>query len=600
MYETRVVCGACHTGRSGRRLSGGADEAHGVPAHGHGGSVASAGNIDCIHCHGPGFDGMLARWQESVGGELERLRPLVDELEEALAEQQDHPARAPLAEARQNVQLVALDGSRGAHNPTYALAALRVGAERIDLVRELLGTPADHSATAGMPFVSKDGCSACHLGIEEVVAAAPGGGHFPHDAHVSRAELECDTCHDVIPPGLPDHGSPAPDRADCVSCHHAEDGPADPFDCASCHGAQESLLLGSLPGHADGPAPKADMDCSECHGEPPDVMLPGERLCQLCHGSGYAGMLASLQGAVGAELARLVPLLDEADVALLGRSDTAAVEDLVAARNALEALAHDGSRGVHDPPLALSALRESAERIDRARAVLGLPDVSGNRPYLPPEECASCHAGVESVEAILDSGRRFPHGTHLKRDLACADCHTVDLSEHRLGGGGAEPAAARPDCSSCHHSEDGPVDPWECSSCHSAQEHVLFGELEGFEGEPGPKADMECTDCHGEPPDLGMPNTALCRLCHDEESRAGFDAFRSSVDERLSALSAALDGALERGVDASEVERARRAHDVLRADGTLGAHNSVFVLQVLDETFGAIGSDHDPGGGDED
>ena len=203
MYETRVVCAACHTGRSGLldpSLGAGsrsilqASPSSTVPtdaksahaAHG-GGGVAAAGNVDCIHCHGTSYDGMSAQWQSAVGEQLKRLKPLLIELETKLSDGQAHAARAPFEEARQNYTLVVVDGSSGVHNVGYALDALRVAAERVDRARELLGLEAASSAAAEMPFKSTDGCNSCGCSQGQVACTC----RFRTAAVKQDAEIAC-------------------------------------------------------------------------------------------------------------------------------------------------------------------------------------------------------------------------------------------------------------------------------------------------------------------------------------------------------------------------------------------------------------------------
>ena len=106
MYSTRVVCDACHTGRSGFQViahtgsaagSAAALDLGGADSHGRshsrlGGTstVAAAGNVDCIHCHGPRFDGMLAEWQGTVEEQLQRLARMLDDVRSKVAA--DRPA----------------------------------------------------------------------------------------------------------------------------------------------------------------------------------------------------------------------------------------------------------------------------------------------------------------------------------------------------------------------------------------------------------------------------------------------------------------------------------------------------------------------------
>jgi nitrate/TMAO reductase-like tetraheme cytochrome c subunit len=372
MYETRVVCEACHSGRSGQLVPGAAahagsaahasiaatvpaDASHaGAPLSGpHVGGVAAAGNVDCIHCHGTGYDGMSAQWQSAVSEQLGRLKPLLDELEAQLPVAQDQPARTLFEEARQNHALVVLDGSRGVHNVGYALDALRASAARIDQARELLGLPREPSAAADMPFHSKDGCTNCHAGAGRPAEVWPGERVFAHQKHLS-AGLDCDACHSTT-----EHGKPSFPREQCASCHHQESESRDVSDCASCHAAQAEMLSGAVPGFEPKPGPMSSMECSECHGEAPTVLRPKPSACLLCHaGTDYDKQFSQWKLALSELGARVEAALSAAHPAL----DAAVLER---ARQALEAVRRDGSGGAHDFELAERLLRDALAALEQ-------------------------------------------------------------------------------------------------------------------------------------------------------------------------------------------------------------------------------------------
>jgi nitrate/TMAO reductase-like tetraheme cytochrome c subunit len=338
MFETRVVCAACHTGRASRAVNAAA-RAHGAVS-----VVASAGNVDCIHCHGTSYDGMLSEWQAAVGEQLDRLGPLLREVEGRLGDGASPEAAAAVGEARRDFLLVSLDGSRGAHNVSYALDALAACAARIDGARGILGVADESSASSGFPFRSADGCSKCHAALGRPAAISRAEKVFPHQRHLASG-LDCSACHSVL-----EHGRPAFPRDQCATCHHQEAPGRDVEDCASCHAAQEQMLRGTLAGPEPWAGPMSSMECSECHGEAPDVLRPAPQACVLCHQAGYdekflrwAGEIERLQ----AELERVLAAPPAA---------TAEPEAAARARAALEAVTRDGSRGAHHYELARSLL----------------------------------------------------------------------------------------------------------------------------------------------------------------------------------------------------------------------------------------------------
>jgi nitrate/TMAO reductase-like tetraheme cytochrome c subunit len=349
MYQTRVVCSACHTGRSGLRAprdDAPGDELHGVSHE----AVASAGEVDCIHCHGTGFYGMLVRWQGVVGDQLERLKPLLDEVGARLPDEPGGEARKLYAEARQDLRLVALDGSRGAHNVLYAVDVLRATAERLDAARARLEPGSEPVAVPGLPHVSEDGCSACHLGVERD-ALTVHDRPFSHARHFERG-LDCRDCH-----SLERHGAPAFPRESCAGCHHREpdDGSFDPSDCSACHKQQEAFFAGRVEGFEETlSGMEEEKDCDACHGEPPDIRIPQPKLCVLCHDETYAAKPDEWR----TQTAELVQRLERA---LATPPPGAKPEALQRARAALAAVRADGSSGVHNFPLARRMLGEAAD-----------------------------------------------------------------------------------------------------------------------------------------------------------------------------------------------------------------------------------------------
>ncbi|TAH39636.1 MAG: hypothetical protein EYC70_02280 [Planctomycetota bacterium] len=322
MYETSVACAACHTGRAGA-----------APRGQHGGAIAAAGEVDCIHCHGPAVAGMLGDWQHAVDVQLGRLQPLLAELEAALPLDAPAEARQHRDEARANLELVATDGSLGAHNVAYALAALRAGAERIDRAWELWDPAQGSSAAAGFPAPDRGGCLACHAGVERRESVPHDGKAFAHGRHLASG-VECAACHADAPQGRAGHGALAVAQQQCSSCHHAPAADRDLSDCASCHAAQAGMLAGT----EEQPGIKAALACSDCHGEPPDLIQPTADQCAACHDESYSRTLVQWQS-------RVIELDVRVEEALRGTTDPGKA---AAARRSLEAVRADRSRGAHN------------------------------------------------------------------------------------------------------------------------------------------------------------------------------------------------------------------------------------------------------------
>lgn len=367
MYQTRVVCQACHTGRTGFLATNvsSAPSAVAQPAEGHTQSglpllqhagshtavVAAAGNADCIHCHGTGYDGLLGQWQAAVGEQLDRLTPLAAALEKDLGAQSDSPAWKPLHEAQHNLALIAFDGSRGVHNVAYALDALRQGAKDIDQARALLGQKNELPAEAGFPFRSQKGCTDCHAGAGRPAAIWPGEKAFPHARHLATGKFDCDTCHSTS-----EHGKPSFPRNQCASCHHQEPAEGEAPACASCHKNQESLLRGTIASFPDKPGVMSKMECNECHGDIPTIARPKPNACVLCHKPGYDQTCKDWQKEIGTLLSNLESVLAKPPANL-------AAEKLDSARRAYEAVKKDGSRGAHNFDAAKQLLGDALQAL---------------------------------------------------------------------------------------------------------------------------------------------------------------------------------------------------------------------------------------------
>lgn len=348
MFTTRVVCDACHTGRE-TSLATAAPAKDGHHAgHGSGANVARAGNVDCIHCHGPSFDGMLGEWQGAVSEQLARLQPALEELRASLVGKDGDPAAQLFRDAERNYLLVALDGSKGAHNVTYALDALRVAAERVDRAREVLSVANDAPASSGFPVHTSEGCGDCHAGTGGAASFSRAERVFPHAKHLAQG-FECSKCHSTT-----EHGKPAFPRNECASCHHQESEKFDVSECSRCHAAQDGLLRGSLAFLAEPkPGTMGEMDCYECHGEAPDIVRPKPQTCVLCHEAGYDKMFVDWQAEIGAELERLERELSTAAVRGI------APEAIAKATTALKSVRADGSLGAHNYELAKFLLGEA-------------------------------------------------------------------------------------------------------------------------------------------------------------------------------------------------------------------------------------------------
>jgi len=271
MYLARVTCTGCH-----RPPFPGATVLTG-------GATYQADPVACLDCHGPGYDGMLANWQDETRGAVDALTGALTKLTESIAEAieyEDPDADPSLAqrhheEAAANLSRVLLDGSLGAHNLPYTRALLQRAEDEAKKGFEAVGSP------RGMPSVEVGPVSAsaaecttlCHVGIESSDTA------FDHARHVKREGIDCAVCHEAEPHGTRYQPAPEPTQATCVSCHHEAKRDS---TCADCHGDQGALRAAEALGE---PSPMWDFDCLTCHsdlksGHSVTAMRSG---CDYCH-----------------------------------------------------------------------------------------------------------------------------------------------------------------------------------------------------------------------------------------------------------------------------------------------------------------------------
>ncbi len=468
------------------------------------------------------------------------------------------------------------------------------------------GPPKDEILVAGKPFVHSEftgrgvRCQQCHTSVvkgkgevreERCHTCHEEEGHlerisdvpFMHEQHVTSHKVECFQCHDEIRHGLLPHDPFESGANDCRSCHD------------QAHDPGMLVLAGTgAVGVEDRPSRMSEtmVDCLSCHtgfgatGEgahdKPDhaaASAATEADCFHCHGTAFAGMLGRWQSTVTGQVERLTPLLEAS-----ATDDPALAPELAAARKNLALIRRDPSRGAHNPAYSMAVARDVAARIDRVQEALGLPtagQAAAGLPVASADGCAdSCHMGIEETATVRLEDRLFPHRKHLlDAGLDCSQCHSS--TEHGM------PAFPRQDCASCHHEPAEERPEQDCADCHTVQAGMFAGEIEGFEGYPSMMPDLSCSDCHGEADDLMVPDGDTCVMCHDEDYLEYFEDWRTTTAEALAELEEALRSA--GGADPAALERARRALQLIRTDGSGGAHNNGLAESILAEGLDALG-----------
>jgi len=274
MWLARISCTGCHM--------------HLPTFETRGAGAIAAREVACLSCHGPGFEGMMGRWQKRYERTTEEV---VADTEAALDSARSQSAAADLVpgleEVLHDALLVRADGSRGVHNPWFARKLLREAADRsAEAWRRLDPDRATPDFALDPPFETKLPCAGlCHMGIEDREISLA-GTRFSHSRHLGTAG-DCDSCHSTE-----EHGQTLIGPEDCAGCHHGPERP-EGASCTTCHAEIARFTAGVEPGFDEPVQMMAEVPCHECHGDPPaaDVAETAQEHCLRCHGDKYEDSL---------------------------------------------------------------------------------------------------------------------------------------------------------------------------------------------------------------------------------------------------------------------------------------------------------------------
>jgi len=256
MFKAGVRCEGCHFD------------------HGDG-ETATAGEVSCMRCHGPGYRGLFLTWSQMLEERETGLRRQIDSTGRQLGRNQP----AVFEDAEVNLRLVERAG--GIHNVTHSLQLLEAAHRQMNEARGETGLGSLSTPWATVPFESP--CLECHAGVEMAVGKAF-GKTFSHRPHVVGRGLECESCHSTHEErDTGDVPALKLNANSCAACHH---GGAKPTTCARCHGEIEQKTYATENGEFDHAFHVGDMEleCSGCHGDGPGFRVPADRAaCSDCH-----------------------------------------------------------------------------------------------------------------------------------------------------------------------------------------------------------------------------------------------------------------------------------------------------------------------------
>lgn len=419
MFEAQVSCAGCHVAPSTGALEA---FAAGMP---------HATGEACVTCHGAGYDRVLKDWQRDTREAHRKASALVAAAKGAVyasgaGDAARAKARTLIAQAEKNLELVARDGSWGAHNVIYANALIETAAAKADSAAKSVGRKVSYSVAAFEVPAEKDTCAwRCHFGVERQPITVHGKS-FDHGLHLSREGIECGSCHDMERHGVTlstayncsachhvkaegdcgrchgdvshltvtykgkafDHGAhaarsglscagchpaegPTGVTGDCSACHHRPRGKS----CEECHPVPAGTLRGTgAPGGPGAASPMVGVTCAECHKQPPTRLEDGG--CVECHAGGYAKIYGLWRKAAEGNYRKLSVKIKEARarlpvIAAVTVDGRAGKEILEQAEADLAWAGADGSWGAHNNAYLNKVLSEDAEALEKVLAEVG-------------------------------------------------------------------------------------------------------------------------------------------------------------------------------------------------------------------------------------
>jgi len=425
--------------------------------------------------------------------------------------------------------------------------------------------------------VPRDNCYKCHFEQERLDKYDD--TDLIHRMHIAANKIECDQCHLQIQHKIVKDIETV---ADCKTCH------------TNLHQAQKILFLGEGGkgvGHA---VPNVmfekGLSCKGCHIFHEEVggrLLTAEtstsapQACESCHGRGFARILRNWETATTTRLAEVKSVHARAAAEV----ERAPAAKRTPARRLLEEAAFnidvvERGKSVHNMTYSQELLGAALGLVRDALAAAG----SGWKPEVPavltretPNACLNCHAGIEELSPAV-FGLTFPHRSHVVRQgMACAACHS-NVRRH------GELTATKDSCAACHH--QAPVK--DCGRCHALQKTLYGGGP--LDGLTVPKdimaeAGTDCAACHVDKEKRVIrPDAASCVACHDEDYRALFEEWRTTIGRLLTEVRAGLHEIykepLAEAVKA-QVQAIERGLQALELDGSRGVHNYAFAEEFL-------------------
>jgi len=214
-----------------------------------------------------------------------------------------------------------------------------------------------------------------------------------------------------------------------------------------------------------------------------------------------------------------------------------------------------------------------------------------------PVYCVRSGCHTEPWKMDKGSSIRVNHALHISKGYACVICH--DRIAHGFDPKGLNLPTMKDFCFPCHNDEIASRS--QCQYCHIYQDAMLQGNA----GEGIPSGDnsvhqttlLSCVDCHT---NGCVPKPAqTCLECHSdsivsqqEEERAWVLRSMRVLEESIPRLAQGIEKVEDMGQDISQINGiytlVKDVYTFLKADGSRGAHNTVYARYLLENTINKL------------
>ncbi|HAY35155.1 MAG TPA: cytochrome c3 family protein [Ignavibacteria bacterium] len=436
------------------------------------------------------------------------------------------------------------------------------------------------NTVAGNGGVGKERCFQCHFENDRLDRYDQTDSI--HSIHISKHSVKCFACHSPIEHKIQKIDPSVP--PDCQSCH------------SSAHMQQVSLFTGEN-GFGVEKNPSVmflnGINCRGCHifheenKSGINTLKSGESSCEKCHGKGYDKLTKQWEESSLKRLAMINSIYNTVKVQVNSSKSSNKPE----AEKYMEEAKHnigivDVGKSVHNVQFADQLLTGSYTLMKKALTVIGsssnLPEFKSGMEYIP-NECASCHMGIQEVSA-KKFGMNFSHNLHtVKNKVACAKCHS-NARQH------GELIVNKENCNSCHHKQANSDN--ECAKCHSFQNQIYSGTYQNKSQPDFMKAGgVGCIDCHSDAVKIIKPDNKICLKCHENDYEAMGNEWKTDVKNLLDKAKSEIDRVSSLQIsdeNINQLNEARKLVNDISTRPSIYVHNYDLISSMLNEKISKL------------